>query len=293
MVNQRDTYRFLHDQALNLANKGLTMDEIGDAKFFPRGLAADSSTHGYYGSLSHNLRAVYQYYLGFYDANPANLNRLPPTELSKRYIAAMGGESKALDVARKAFDGGDYRWAAEVTYRLVFANPENTAAKALQADAFDQLGYQAEAGTWRDAYLVGARELRDGVIKPPASTQGPDVVRGMDNELLFDFIALRLNHEKTDGMTAGIQMDFTDLKETWALELSNSVLNNTKGRVLKNPDVKLTLTRPAFLAMLLQGKKLPELVEAKIVAVEGDPKVLANVFANVETFDPHFNIVTP
>jgi len=293
MANQRDTYRFMHDYAINMANKGMTLDEIGDAKFFPKGLASDSSTHGYYGTLSHNLRAVYQFYLGFYDANPANLNRLPPVDLSKRYVEAMGGEKNALAVAKKAFDAGDYRWAAEVGNRIVFANPENTAAKQLQADTLEQMGYQSEAGTWRNAYMVAARELRDGIIKPRVGTQGPDVVRGMTNELLFDYIALRLNHEKTDGMKANIQMEFTDMKESWALELSNSVLNNTKGRILKNPDFKLTLTRPAFLAMLLQGKKLPELVEAKMVTMEGDPKVFAGVFANVETFDPFFNVVTP
>lgn len=293
MVDQRDMYRFLHDQALHLANEGQTMDQIGNATFFPKGLAADASAHGYYGSLSHNLRGVYQYYLGFYDGNPASLDRLPPVDLSRRYVAAMGGEKKALQLARKAYADGDYRWTAELTNRIIFANPANTAAKSLEADAFEQLGYQSEAGTWRNSYLVGARELREGVLKPPASTQGPDVVRGMDNELLFDFIALRLDHQKTDGMKAAIQMDFTDLKETWALELSNSVLNNTKGRVLKNPDAKLTLTRPAFLAMLLQGKKLPDMVEAGMVKVEGDPKVLQQVFANVETFDPHFAIVTP
>lgn len=293
MANQRDTYRFIHDRALNMANKGQVMDEIGDSKFFPKGLAMDASSRGYYGTLSHNLRGVYNFYLGYYDANPANLHKLPPSESAKRYVALMGGEDAVLAAARKAFDAGDYRWVAELLNQAVFANPNNTAARALQADTLEQLGYQAEAGTWRNAYLVGAKELRDGVLKPTTQTQGPDVVRGMSQELLFDYIALRLNHEKTDGLTANISMVFTDLKETWALELSNAVLNNTKGRVLAKPDVTLTLTRPAFLAMLLKGKKLPELVEAGMVKVDGDPKVLASVFANVESFDPYFNIVTP
>ena len=293
MANQRDTYRFVHDEALNLANKGQTMDEIGDAAFFPKGLATDPGSRGYYGTLSHNLRAVYNFYLGYHDGNPASLNRLPPTESAKRYVAAMGGEAAALATARKAFDAGDYRWVAELVNHLVFANPENQAARALQADALEQLGYQAESGIWRNAYLVGAKELRDGVLKPATSTQGPDVVRGMSMELLFDFIALRLNHQKVDGMNIGISMVFTDLKETWALELSNAVLNNTKGRVLKNPNVTLTLTRPVFLGMLLQGKNLPELIQAGLVKLDGDPKAFGAVFANIETFDPFFNIVTP
>lgn len=293
IATQRDTYRFVHDHAMNLANKGQTMDEIGDATFFPKALAADASARGYYGTLSHNLRGVYNFYLGYYDANPATLHRLPPADTAKRYVAAMGGEAAVLATAQKAFDAGDYRWVAELVNHVVFANPDNTAARALQADALEQLGYQAEAGTWRNAYLVGARELRDGVLKPPTSTQGPDVVRGMSQELLFDYIALRLNHQKTDGLQAAISLVFTDLKETWALELSNAVLNNTKNRVLKNPDVTVTLTRPAFLAMLLQGKKLPELVQAGMVKVEGNPQVLAAVFGNVESFNPYFNIVTP
>ncbi len=293
IANQRDTYRFVHDQAMNLANKGQTMDEIGDATFFPKALAADASSRGYYGTLSHNLRGVYNFYLGYYDANPASLHRLPPTETAKRYVAAMGGEAAVLATAQKAFDAGDYRWVAELVNHVVFANPDNTAARLLQADTLEQLGYQAEAGTWRNAYLVGAKELRDGVLKPPTSTQGPDVVRGMNQELLFDYIALRLNHQKTDGLQAAISLVFTDLKETWALELSNAVLNNTKNRVLKNPDATITLTRPAFLAMLLQGKKLPELVQAGAVKVEGNAQVLAAVFGNVESFNPYFNIVTP
>ncbi len=291
--NQRDTYRFIHDEALSLANKGFTMDEIGDAGFFPKGLSSDASSRGYYGTLSHNLRAVYNFYLGYYDANPASLNRLPPVETAKRYVAALGGEAALLATARKAFDAGDYRWVAELVNHAVFANPGSQAARALQADTLEQLGYQAEAGTWRNAYLVGARELRGGVLQPSSSTQGPDVVRGMSLELLFDFIALRLNHQKVDGMNVGINMVFTDLNETWALELSNAVLNNTKGRVLKNPNVTLTLTRPVFLGMLLQSRKLPDLVQAGAVKLEGDPRAFAAVFANVETFDAFFNIVTP
>ena len=140
---------------------------------------------------------------------------------------------------------------------------------------------------------MGALELRAGVQKSTASSSGPDTVRGMTNELLFDYIALRLDHQKTDGLKAAISMVFTDSNEVWALELSNSVLNNTRGRMLKNPDVTLTLTRPAFLAMLLQGKKLPELVQAGMVKVDGDPKAFGAVVANIVTFDPVFNIVTP
>lgn len=293
LENQRDLYRFIHDEALNLANHGATPNEIGNADFFPKALEADGNARGYYGSLSHNLRAVYAFYLGYYDGNPANLNPLPPTESSKKYVAAMGGETKTLEIAKKAFADGDYRWVVELANHVVFANPENVAARELQADALEQLGYQSEAATWRNAYLVAARELRQGITLNSGARQGPDVVRGLPLELLFDFISIRLNHRKTDGQKAAIKLVFTDLNETWALELSNSVLNNTRGRVLKNPDVTLTLTRPAFLALVLQGKPLAELIQAGQIKMEGEPKALGTVFANVENFDPNFKIVTP
>jgi len=293
VANQRDTYRFLHDRALNLANQGETMPELANASFFPKGLAADASSHGYYGTLSHNLRAVYNFYLGYYDANPATLDPLLPTESATRYVAAMGGEAAVVALGRKAFADGDYRWVVELVNKAVFANPNNAEARALQADALEQLGYQTESATWRNAYLMGALELRSGPKDMGASSSGPDTVRGMTNELLFDFIALRLNHEKTDGMKAAISMVFSDSNEVWALELSNSVLNSSRGRVLKNPDVTITLTRPAFLAMLLQGKKLPELVQAGMVKVEGNPQSFGAVVANIMNFDPVFNIVTP
>jgi len=293
VANQRDTYRFLHDRALNLANQGETMPELANASFFPKGLAADASSRGYYGTLSHNLRAVYNFYLGYYDANPATLDPLLPTESAKRYVAAMGGEAAVVALGRKAFADGDYRWVVELVNKAVFPNPNNVEARALQADALEQLGYQTESATWRNAYLMGALELRSGPKDMGASSSGPDTVRGMTNELLFDFIALRLNHEKTDGMKAAISMVFSDSNEVWALELSNSVLNSTRGRVLKDPDVTITLTRPAFLAMLLQGKKLPELVQAGMVKVEGNPQSFGAVVANIMNFDPVFNIVTP
>ena len=293
LSNQRDTYRFIHDRALHLANQGLVMDEIGNEAFFPKALAADAASRGYYGTLSHNLRAVYNFYLGYYDANPATLNRLPPADSAKRYVAAMGGEAAVIATARKAFAEGEYRWVAELMNHAVFANPASEEARALQADALEQLGYQAESATWRNAYLMGAQELRVGQKPTAVSSSSPDTVRGMTNELLFDFVALRLDHTKTDGMKAAIQMEFTDINEIWALELSNSVLNSTKGRVLQNPDLKLSLTRPAFLAMLLQGRKLPELVQAGMAKVEGNPQALGSLVANIVTFTPDFNIVTP
>ena len=293
LANQRDLYRFIHDRALHLANQGQVMDEIGNETFIPKSLAVDASTHGYYGSLSHNLRAVYNFYLGYFDGNPATLQPLPPAESAKRYVAAMGGEAAVIALGRKAFDDGDYRWVAELMNKAVFADPGNAEARSLQADALEQLGYQAESAPWRNSYLMGAYELRNGAQAMGVSSAGPDAVRGMTTELLFDFIALRLDHTRTDGLKTAIQMDFTDSNETWALELSNSVLNNTRGRVLKNPDLKLSLTRPAFLAMLMQGKKLPEMVQAGLVKVEGDPKALGAIVANVVTFEPTFNIVTP
>jgi alkyl sulfatase BDS1-like metallo-beta-lactamase superfamily hydrolase len=293
LANQRDTYRFLHDRALNLANQGQAKPELANAAFFPKALQADASSRGYYGTLSHNLRAVYDFYLGYYDANPATLAPLPRTDSAKRYVAAMGGEAAVLAVGRKAFADGDYRWVVELINHLVFASPGNAEARALQADALEQLGYQAESAPWRNAYLMGALELRKGIQPATASSSGPDAVRGMSNELLFDFIALRLDHEKTDGLKAAIAVVFSDINEIWALELSNSVLNSTKGRVLKNPDATITLTRPAFLSMLLQGRTLPELVAAGQAKTEGNAQAFGAVIANVVTFDRSFAIVTP
>ena len=293
LVNQRDTYRFIHDEALHMANQGVTQADLGNATFFPRGLKDDFATHGYYGTLSHNLRAVYDFYLGWYDGNPATLNPLPRTENAKRYVEAMGGAKAVLAKAQKSYDAGDYRWVVEMVNNVVFAEPANMAARALQANALEQLGYQAESGVWRNEYLTAAQELRTGPRPTSLSTQGPDLVKAMSLEMIFDFLSVRLNHQKADGASAGINLAFTDSGENYALELSNSVLNNTKGRVLAHPDVTLRLTTPALYKMLLAKVPLAQLVQSGEAKVEGNPAVLASIFGKLDTFDPLFNIVTP
>ena len=293
LAHQRDAYRFIHDQAVGLLNQGRKMDDIANATFFPQGLKNDFSTHGYYGTLSHNLRAVYNFYLGYYDANPATLDPLPVAESSQRYVKAMGGIDAVLKQARTAFDAGDYRWAAVLGNHAVMAEPGNEAARLQQAATLEQMGYQAESGVWRNAYLTGAQELRQGAKPVRLSTQGPDMVRGMTLEMIFDFLAVRLDRQKVDGLTLATQVNFTDANETYALELSNAVLNNTKGRQLAAPDATLSLTRAAFFKMLLAKVPLPKLVEAGEASIEGNPKALGAVLTNLMEFDPLFNIVTP
>jgi len=294
IAKQRDMYRFIHDEALRLANSGHKLDDLGNAAYYPKALTEEYSTRGYYGSLSHNLRGVYSFYLGWYDGNPATLNRYPVVETSRRYVAAIGGADAVLAQARKAADAGDYRWAAELANHVVLADGNNTQARALQADALEQLGYQSENGVWRNEYLTAAKELREGVNKTlRLTTQGPDVARAMTLEQIFDFIAVRLNHAKVEGRDLGVNVVFTDSGERYALELSNTVLNHTKGRMLKSPAATLSLSRPALFKMLLARVPLPELIKAGEAKLEGEAGALATIFGNLDSFDPSFGIATP
>jgi len=293
LADQRDMYRFIHDRALHLGNQGAAMSDLANASFYPKGLQADWSTHGYYGTLSHNLRAAYEYYLGWYDSDPASLHPLSRKETAQRYVAAMGGAAAVMKQAQAAFGKSDYRWTVQLLDHLVYAQPDNAAARALQADALEQLGYQAESAIWRNEYLTAAQELRSGVKPVRLSTQGPDLTRAMSTEMIFDLLAVRINHEKADGLQLGVNLRFSDLNEDYALELSNSVLNNTKGRVLAKADVSLTLTQAALFKMLVAKVPLAQLVQAGEVKVEGNPQVLGKLFACFEEFDPLFNIVTP
>ena len=294
LVKQRDLYRFIHDETLRLANLGLTPKEISEEIKLPPSLDREFSLRGYYGTLSHNVKAVYQRYFGWYDGNPAHLHPLPPTEAGKRYVEFMGGAANLLQMAQKAYDAGEFRWVAEVVNHLVFAEPENERAKELQANALEQLGYQAESGVWRNEYLAAAAELRHGVqpVRMPVTGRA-DIMRAVSLDMLFDFFGVRLKRHAVAEKKIDINMEFTDIKAVYALELSNGVLNNTKGRVLENADATYHLGTQDFAALLAQRATFAELVQAGKITVEGDAGSLGIILSNLETFDPYFNIVTP
>ncbi len=294
LTEQRDLYRFIHDETLRLANLGLTPKEIAETVTLPPLLAKQFHARGYYGTLSHNIKAVYQYYLGWFDGNPANLNPLPPVEAGKRYVQFMGGAEALLKNAHQAYAEGDFRWVAEVVNHLVFADPDNDDARSLQADALEQLGYQAESGVWRNVYLSAAAELRQGVksVRRP-STSGPDVMRAMTLEMLFDYFSVSLKRSNVADMNLKINMVFTDIQKNYALELSNSVLNNTEGRTIENADATYTLTMKTFARVLGRQATFPELMQSGEIAVQGNPKAIGAILTNLEQFNPLFNIVTP
>jgi alkyl sulfatase BDS1-like metallo-beta-lactamase superfamily hydrolase len=295
LKKQRDMYRYLHDQTLRLANQGYTMTEIAEMIRLPEGLAKEWYCRGYYGSVNHDVKAVYVKYLGWFDGNPANLHPLPPVESSQRYVEFMGGPAAVIKKAQKYYDKGEYRWVAQVVNHVVFADPNNKAARELQAKALEQLGYQAESGPWRNFYLTGAQELRRGVAKEDANTTAsPDTILAMPLGLFFDYLGVRLNGPKAAGNTSTINWNFTDTKEQYVLALENGALNHTANKQVKDADATVTLTRAAFNEVILGGK--PEL-EAKIaggdIKIEGQKEKLGELLSLMDNFDPWFNIVTP
>ncbi|MQV61016.1 alkyl/aryl-sulfatase, partial [Sinorhizobium meliloti] len=194
LSKQRDLYRYINDQTLHMVNQGMTMREIAEAFKLPDSLAKFWANRGYYGSVYHDVAATYVLYLGWFDGNPSTLHELPPAEASKKYVEFMGGADAVLEKARKSYEQGEYRWVAQVANHVVFADPNNQDAKNLTADALEQLGYQAESGPWRNFYLTGAKELRDGVTElPTPNTASPDTVRAMSLDLFFDYLGVRLN----------------------------------------------------------------------------------------------------
>ena len=290
---QRDIYKFTHDQTVRLMNQGYNGEEISEMISLPEELESNWATRGYYGTLRHNSRAVYQFYMGWYNGNPSDLNNLPQEMAAKKYMEFMGGEKKVLKMAQKSFDQGEYRWVAEVVKHAVFANPKSVAAKNLLADSLEQLGYQSESGPWRSVYLQGAFELRNGT---PALgglvTATPDTIRAMSPDMLFDYLAVRLNAEKAAGKKFTINMNFTDLKSKYTLSLENSVLNHTQKQIEK-ADVDLTLSMKTMNSIQLKEITYEQAVKDGKIKIKGDKKVFDRFLGILDTFNFWFNIVTP
>lgn len=292
LAMQRDMYLYLHDQTLRMINLGHTGAEIAEALPMPPALEQQWHTHGYYGSVSHNVKAVYQRYMGWYDANPANLWPHPPEAVAPRYVAAMGGRDGALAVARRAWDDGDYRWCAEVGKHLVFADPGDGEARAVLADAFEQLGFGAENGTWRNAYLAGATELRSGSFGTPATTS-PDLVLALSVSQVFDSIAVRIDGPRAWDEHLRLAWRITDEDTTYLLELHHGALHH---RVVATPPdgvATFTLTRHALIGLVTQQLDFAAALADGTVSVEGDPSGLAVLVGLLSDVDPDFDIVTP
>jgi alkyl sulfatase BDS1-like metallo-beta-lactamase superfamily hydrolase len=294
LAKHRDLYKYIHDQSVRLLNQGYTPRDIAEHIRLPASLEREWSARGYYGTLAHNAKGVYQRYLGWYDANPANLNPLPPAEAAQRYVEYMGGAQAVMDRARKDYADGSYRWVAEVMNQVVFADPTNTAARALAADAMEQLGYQSEAGTWRNAYLMAALELRNGPPRGvPLSSASPDVIRAIPLTLFFDYLAVRIDPAKADGRKMVVNWVFPDASQQVRMTLENSTLTHAMGRQAASPDATVTLNRSTLDAITLRQKTFPEAVKAGEVKVQGNGAKLQELLGMLDDFDPMFDIVTP
>ncbi|AOW76606.1 hypothetical protein A3Q34_06890 [Colwellia sp. PAMC 20917] len=294
LEKQRDMYGYLHDKTLNLANKGVTINEIHNQLAVPDVLAHQWYNRGYHGSYSHNVRGIINKYLGFYDANPANLNKLSPAESSGKYIELMGGAQQVLSQANKAFNNGEYRWVAELLNHLIFAQPENDQARHLQADTLEQLGYQAENAGWRNSYLAAAFELRHGIPKAAKATKaGPDMIKSMSSELIFDFLGVRLNTDKALAHHFKINFVFPDRNEKFLVELSNAHLNNIENIQAAQADLTVTINRKDLNLLLLKQQSFGQLVKSGKMKLDGNGKVFGQLLMMMDDFPFWFNIATP
>lgn len=296
MVSQRDTYRYLHDQTVRLINAGKTPSEIAEEVQLPASLARMWSSRGYYGTVKHNVRAVAQFYVGWFDAHPSNLDPLPPVEAARRYVALAGGAEAATAVARKAYEAGDYRWAAELLRHVVLADDQAAraaGAKELLARSFEQLGYAAESAPWRNFYLTGAQELRSGPPqRGPSRASVMDMLMQTPIEQFLTAMAASLNGPRADGVKLAVAFRFSDLNESYGLWIENAVLHHRKGAAPMSPAATLTLTKPAFLK-LSSGLATPmDLVMSGALKVDGDAGALRQFLGLLDKPATGFPIVT-
>ena len=294
LKKQRDMYAYLHNETLHLANQGVTINEIHNEINVPDSLQHEWYNRGYHGSYKHNAQGIMNKYLGYFDMNPANLDRLSPADSAPKYVAAMGGEKQVMTLAQEAHDKGEYRWGAELLNKLVFAQPNYIPAKRLLANIYEQMGYQAESAGWRNTYLTGAKELRDGVLPTSNITRpGPSFLQAMDTGLLFDYLAVKVNAKRAESDAFKINFTFTDEGREYLVELSNATLTNIEGVTVQDADLSLTISRENWTLVILKQVALSDLLASGKASFAGDIRILNQLFSLMDEFPFWFNIVTP
>ena len=290
LENTAAMYKFINDQTLMYINQGYTSDEISNMITLPESLEKNWYTRQYYGTVAHNAKAVYQKYMGWYDANPVNLNPLTPSDSAKKYVEYMGDTGEVLKKARADFDKGEYQWVAEITNVLVFADPGNQEARYLCADALEQLGYQAESGTWRNAYLSGAKELREGTTTDTAlkANSSADLKKSMTPEMMMDYMGILTDSNAAQDVNLKINLNFTDT-DPYLLRVDSGVLLYQKGMQADDADATLTLPRVAMFTILNKD----EAKQQETIKIEGDQDILKKLTEHMVTFEYFFNIVEP
>ncbi|MDN3016277.1 alkyl sulfatase dimerization domain-containing protein [Paenibacillus sp. BSR1-1] len=290
---QRDLYKYMHDQTVRLANHGFTMEEIAETIKLPKSLETYWGNRGYYGTLKHNSKGIYNFYLGYYSAHPSDLDPLPQVETGLKYVEYMGGADTILEKAKADFENGEYRWVAQVLKNVVMADPENMEAKNLLADAYEQLGYQAESANWRNIYLVGASELRNGLNQDNTPLDVSGIIHFMPVEEFLKLIAIKLNGPKADGRKITLNVTLSDSDQKYAIYLENSVLIYKVGKVDANPDVNLTLDQLTLYGIGLGLLSPDQAVAAGKLMISGEQTKLDEFLSLLDDFDRCQNIVTP
>ncbi|KAL7715358.1 Metallo-beta-lactamase domain-containing protein [Entamoeba marina] len=290
---QRDLYKYVHDQTLRYANMGCTYNELPELIHLPKSISQEFSCRSYYGSVSHNVKAQYQYYLGWYDGNPAHLDELQPTELAERYVQAIGGEEKVLKLGEDAYSKGDYRWAVTLLNHLIFFNPSNLQARKLLAKVFTQLGYMQECATWRNMYLTGAYELSE---KKATELQfGLDWIKFMnmlDISVVFDALSIFIDPAKVDGLTAKININFKELNEEYCLIIQNCVLTVRKKKV-NDPTFEITITKTQLFSIFDKSTDVIALLNDVTTNCKGEKKHFLQFLSSISNSEQLFNIVEP
>jgi alkyl sulfatase BDS1-like metallo-beta-lactamase superfamily hydrolase len=294
LEQQRDLYKFLHDQTVRMMNHGMTALEIAECMTLPDSLSAQWHARGYYGTVSHNVKAIYQHYLSWYDGNPSNLHALPPEQAGKRYVEYMGGAEAVLERARQDFEQGEYRWVAQVMNHLVFADPTNKEGRELGAAALEQMGFQSESATWRNAFLLGARELREGIGEGNAfGKRSADMVCAISDQMFFDYLAVRVDGLKAQALHARLDWQFTDTGSRFALNLQHGALTSWPGVHREAPHVTVLIARATLNRILIGELGFADAIGQGEIRLEGEPQHFKALLATMDTFSGHFNVVEP